>query len=105
MSEMLGHVNLPEVPRPRHGEPVHVTTPSYKLPPSEYEAMAKRLWDIYTSQPQPSVQGARMLHNYGSFRAWTQENLDKLHREGLLPNQFFMAKDPLFSAALAAQSL
>lgn len=101
---MLGHVNLPEVPRPRHGDPVPVASIPYNLPPTPYEAMAKRLWNVYTSEPQPSVQGQRMLHNYGSFRAWVQQNMDRLHRNGMIPNQFFVGIDPLFSAALAAQS-
>jgi hypothetical protein len=102
---MLGYVNLPDVAKPRRTGAVPVATPTYTLPPSPYEADAKRLWDLYTKAPAVSVQGQRMLPNYGSFRSWVQDNQDRLYRQGLIPNQFRTGIDPMFSAALAAQSL
>lgn len=102
---MLGHVNLPDVARNRRGQAIPVANPTYTLPPSPYEAEAKKLWNLYTHAPPTSVQGQRMLHNYGSFRSWVQDNQDRLYREGMIPNQFRSGIDPMFSAALAAQSL
>jgi len=100
---MLGHVNVQAQVRPRHGEDTLVPRFITHVPKTQYDKMAKELWDIYSTHATPSVQGRRMLNDYDSFRSFVANQANTLYQSGEIVNPIFSLKDPNFSAALLAQ--